>query len=181
MAREIPGWMHQKDLDVIAKLANQVPSDGLIVEVGSWMGQSTQAWASNTAAMVIAIDLWNWMPKTYDGPAAQLIDLNGDPFEQFKSFTSHLSNITPLRRNSSGGNWIYKPADIVFIDAMHQNPWVAQDIAFWETKIKPGGIICGDDYADMFPAVKEEAQKCADRHGVKLELPGHKFWLVRLQ
>ena len=63
---------------------------------------------------------------------------------------------------------------------MHQNPWVAEDIAYWETKVKPGGIICGDDYANMFPAVMQEAEACASRHGVALQLPGHKFWLVTL-
>lgn len=178
--RSIPGWMHPKDLVVIAELAATVPADGLIVEVGSWMGQSTQAWAANTKATVLAIDLWKWMPKKYEGPAKEEVNLKGDPMRQFLAFTSHLPNVRPLRRNSSGGEWPHPPADIVFIDAMHQNPWVAEDIAYWETKVKPGGIICGDDYAEMFPAVKQEAEACAARHGVDLQLPGHKFWIVKI-
>ena len=178
--RNIPGWMHPKDLQVMAELAEKVPSDGLIVEVGSWMGQSTQTWAQNTKAKVIAIDRWEWMPKVYDGPHADLVDLAGDPYTQFLSFTDHLENVVPLRRNSSGGEWSEQLADIVFVDAMHQNPWVHEDITYWETKVKPGGIICGDDYAAMFPAVMQESKACADRFGVPLETPGHKFWLVRI-
>ena len=178
--RDIPGWMNPKDLIVIAELAAAVPPDGLIVEVGSWMGQSTQAWAANTSATVIAIDLWKWMPKEYKGPFGDTVDLKGDPLKQFLAFTAHLPNVVPIQRNSSGGDWPHPPADIVFIDAMHQAPWVAEDVAYWETKVKPGGIICGDDYANMFPAVKEEAAACAERHGVPLETPGHKFWMVRL-
>lgn len=179
MLRNIPGWMHAKDLEVMAELARRVPDDGLIVEVGSWMGQSTQTWALNTRARVIAIDRWEWMPKEYEGPAKALVDLEGDPFEQFKRFTAHLHNMTPMRRNSSGGAWNEQLADIVFIDAMHQNPWVHDDISYWETKVKPGGVICGDDYSPMFPAVMQESQACADRFGVALETPGHKLWSVR--
>lgn len=105
--------------------------------------------------------------------------LKGDPFEQFSRFTRHLANITPIRRNSSGGDWEHGEVDLVFIDAMHQNPWVAEDIAYWEPKVRSGGIICGDDYADMFPAVMEESRKLADRLGVPLETPGRKMWIVR--
>jgi predicted O-methyltransferase YrrM len=176
---DIPGWMHEKDLQVIVQLASAVSDNGIIVEVGSWLGQSTYAWAANTKAKVYAIDLWKWMPKEYRGSAPEKVDLKGDPYEQFAKNVADLDNVVPLRRNSSGGEWGYQPADIVFIDAMHQNPWVAQDIEYWEPKVKPGGILCGDDYSTMFPAVQEESQKLADRLGVHLELPGQKFWLVR--
>lgn len=176
---EIPGWMAPKDLDVIAELSRSVPYDGLIVEVGSWMGQSTEAWALNTKARIIAIDLWEWMPKEYSGPGEASVNLAGDPYGQFRNYTKHMLNIFPLRRESSGGEWLYGNADIVFIDAMHRNPWIGQDIRFWEEKVKPGGIICGDDYSDMFPDVKSESAACAKRLGTDLETPGTKFWIVR--
>ncbi|MBC7181679.1 MAG: class I SAM-dependent methyltransferase [Roseovarius sp.] len=175
----IPGWMAEEDLEIIAELAKQVPQDGLIIEVGSWMGQSTQAWSMNTCAKVYAIDLWKWMPKEYKGPAKDAVNLKGDPYAQFLAFTRHLTNVIPMRRESSGGDWELGMADIVFIDAMHQNPWVANDIAYWEPKVKSGGIICGDDYSPAFPAVVEESKKLADRLGVPLETPGRKFWIVR--
>lgn len=175
----IPGWMDSQDLRVMAQLARNVPDHGLIVEIGSWMGQSTQCWALNTNASVIAIDLWEWMPKEYTGPYPELVNLKGDPFAQFSRNTAHLKNIIPLRRNSSGGEWEHGAIDIAFIDAMHQNPWVAEDIAYWEPKVRPGGIICGDDYAEKFPAVMLESRALADRLGVALQLPGKKFWMVR--
>lgn len=105
--------------------------------------------------------------------------MKGDPFVQFHANVGHLSNVIPLRRNSSGGEWDNGSVDIVFIDAMHQNPWVGEDIRYWEGKVEPGGVICGDDYSKKFPAVIEEAHACADRHGVPLELPGQKLWVVR--
>ena len=85
---DIPGFMHPEDLRVIARLAATVPASGVIVEVGSWLGQSTFAWASNTRATVFAIDLWEWMPARYDGPAADRVNLHGDAHAQFRANTA---------------------------------------------------------------------------------------------
>lgn len=180
MLKNIPGWMAPRDLQLMTDMAQAVPEGGLIVEVGSWMGQSTQTWALNTKGRVIAIDKWEWMPPTYDGPHGELVNLKGNPFAQFQAFTAHLHNITPMRRNSSGGDWSEPLADIVFIDAMHRNPWIHDDIVYWETKVKPGGFICGDDYSKAFPDVITEAKACAERLMSPLETPGQKFWRVRL-
>lgn len=171
--------MADEDLEIMAQLARDVPEGGLIVEVGSWMGQSTQCWAMNTRARVIAVDLWKWMPKTYEGPHADLVNLQGDPYRQFLRNTMHLTNVTPIVRESSGGEWDHGDIDLVFIDAMHQNPWIHDDIAYWEPKVKPGGVICGDDYSKKFPAVIEESKSLARRLQVDLELPGRKLWVVR--
>ena len=178
-AHSVPGWMHPKDLDVIKLIASQIPKNGVIVEVGSWLGQSTCAWAEHTSAKIYAIDLWKWMPKEYKGSNGDKVDLLASPYSQFISNISRYDNVTPLQRNSSGVSWEFGMVDLVFIDAMHQAPFVDQDIRFWEQWVKSGGIICGDDYADTFPAVQEGAQDCANRFEVDLDLPGHKFWCVK--
>lgn len=180
MLKEIPGWMNVKDVEVMKRLARDVPQGGLIVEVGSWMGQSTQIWCQNTKARVIAIDKWAWMPKEYTGPHADKVDLKGDPFAQFKAFTAHLHNLEIMRRPSSGGDWREPAADLVFIDAMHQNPWIHDDIAYWLPKVKPGGVLCGDDYSKNFPDVIKEADAIARQIGVPLQKLGQKIWFVRI-
>jgi hypothetical protein len=119
------------------------------------------------------------MPKEYAGVAQDKVDLRGDPYAQFLRNTADLRNVVPLRRNSSGGDWPYGEIDVAFIDAMHQNPWVGEDIRYWEQFVRPGGVICGDDYSKKFPAVIQEAKACAARLDSKLELPGKKFWVVR--
>ena len=180
-AFNVPGWMHLKDLDVIKHIAGHIPPHGVIVEVGSWLGQSTCAWAEHTQATIYAIDLWQWMPKTYHGPNADKVDLTGDPFNQFTNNVERYTNVVPLRRHSSIEDWVLGPVDLVFIDAMHQDPYVSDDVAFWEKHLKQGGIICGDDYSPTFPAVMNAAKACAKRLHANLELPGHKFWLIKTQ
>jgi len=36
--------------------------------------------------------------------------------------------------------------DFVFIDGNHTFEYVVQDIATWEPKVRPGGMVCGHDY-----------------------------------
>lgn len=43
--------------------------------------------------------------------------------------------------------------DLVFIDAIHLYEAVKKDIAAWLPKVRPGGILCGDDYTNDFPGV----------------------------
>lgn len=176
---DIPGFMAEADLKVMEQLAREVPAGGAIVEVGSWLGQSTWCWAASAPlATIYAIDLWRWMPKDYTGPGAPL-PAKADPFALFSANTAEHNNIVPLRRESSGGAWNNGPVDLVFIDAMHQDPWVTNDVTFWEAHVKPGGIICGDDFSKKFPAVQGAARACAARLGAPLETPGTKFWMVR--
>jgi hypothetical protein len=36
--------------------------------------------------------------------------------------------------------------NFVYIDANHDFKYISEDIAGWTKKVKPGGIVCGDDY-----------------------------------
>jgi SAM-dependent methyltransferase len=55
--------------------------------------------------------------------------------------------------------------DVVYIDADHKYDPVLADIRAWYPKVKPGGILCGDDYIDgshiekfgVIPAVNDFA------------------------
>ncbi len=65
--------------------------------------------------------------------------------------------------------WIYKTSeeackdvpdnslDFVYIDGNHQYESVIEDINFWESKVKDGGLIAGHDYQ-----MKDEVKKAVD-------------------
>jgi hypothetical protein len=36
--------------------------------------------------------------------------------------------------------------DFVYIDGNHEVPWIVDDICWWSTKVRVGGIVAGDDY-----------------------------------
>jgi len=47
-----------------------------------------------------------------------------------------------------------KPADLVFIDALHDYESVMQDISLWWPKVRQGGILAGHDYNHKWPGVE---------------------------
>ena len=45
--------------------------------------------------------------------------------------------------------------DLVFIDALHDEEHVDEDIHLWTPKVRPGGVVCGHDYDNKrFPGVR---------------------------
>ena len=55
--------------------------------------------------------------------------------------------------------------DGCFIDALHYDPYISQDIDLWTPKVRPGGVICGHDYENRrFPDVKAAVDK---KYGVE--------------
>ena len=45
--------------------------------------------------------------------------------------------------------------DGCFVDALHYEPYISQDIRLWTPKVRPGGMMCFHDYENRrFPAVK---------------------------
>jgi hypothetical protein len=45
--------------------------------------------------------------------------------------------------------------DFVFIDSVHLYEYVKQDVMAWIKKVRPGGIISGDDHINDFPGVSK--------------------------
>ena len=74
--------------------------------------------------------------------------------------------------------------DFVFIDGEHTYEAVVEDIAAWAPKVKPGGLLCGHDYANyQFPfgiSVKQGVDEAAARNGWRVELGDNFTWFCRL-
>jgi hypothetical protein len=75
-------------------------------------------------------------------------------------------NKPDLMRMTSAEAWsiVREPLDFVFIDAKHTYENLYHDIAIWQQRVKPGGIIAGHDfdhpsYPDIRRAVEEHFKK----------------------
>lgn len=164
---KIPGFMSDVSLPAIERLARKVPENGVIVEIGSFMGRSAWAFAKSAypSVKVYCIDLWqtpeNWKRKNLTMQTFyEQMDGDFDPnkvydFAAFKENVKDCPNIIPIVAHSTENDWpLDKKADLVFVDGDHESPQVEKDIDYWLKRLKPNGILAGHDFSMInFPAV----------------------------
>lgn len=180
----IPGWMNTCDLRFIEMLSKLIPENGIMVEVGPWLGRSTYAWSKSTkpGVKVHVIDGWKWMPDYPETSPGGPLSSDNDPLELFKKYTSSCDNIITHQGNSP----VTHPPipehgfDLVFVDGDHESPGIDNDFDFWGNHLKKEtGIICGDDYATpRWPNITASVNKLRDRLGFTLFASPHKMWAL---
>ena len=111
------------------------------VERGLYTKQLVKA---NPNLQMFAIDPW----ITYKGYTSAW---NNDIFEDFYLTTQERLkgyNVHFIRSFSMDAlaNFEDGQLDFVYIDGNHALPFVAQDIAGWDKKVRSGGIVAGHDY-----------------------------------
>ena len=145
----IPGWQDEQDLIQYAKLARSVPKNGVIVEVGAGLGQTTYVLARNAdpSVTVHAIDTWRGQDfnRRRSAFCNNYTDGLANSLENFARFTSTCKNITPHRGHSPFESWNVA-ADLVMIDVEHTKEEWSGNIDFWMKKLTAGGVLGGCDY-----------------------------------
>lgn len=154
--RTVPGWC--AFAEAYKHAINVVPSPGLIVEIGSWQGKSACLMAALIRESGKAIEFCCIDPWKDGGP-----DLQHTPFKiegenkLYQSFLDHTkefrSEIKPIRGLSGEvfHTFADQSIDYLMIDGDHSYEGVRDDIANYLPKMKPGGIVAGDDY--LWPGV----------------------------
>jgi predicted O-methyltransferase YrrM len=120
------------------------------IEIGSWIGESSVFIASKVKNHLYCIDPWELMPDQKYSQSSR--NLEGKIYKQFLSNIIHskLENkITPIKAKSQEAVKTFtKKVDLLYIDGSHDYKDVKHDILEWSKKLKPHGIICGDDWGD---------------------------------
>jgi len=162
---EIPGWFAYEDL--YNEMVETAKGGETFVEVGAWLGKSTNHLAtkikeSNKNIKFTAVDTWKGtededlhqnIVNAYSGDIFyEFIDntVLSDNFEVFDTIKDTSHNAANQFQNNS--------IDFIMIDAGHSYKDVMDDIHFWYNKVKPGGIISGDDYG-VFGGVTQAANE----------------------
>ena len=166
---DIEGWMHEEELQVIKRLATYVPANGVIVEVGSWTGKSTIAWASSA------------------DPSVSIYCF--DPFDRWDDFvknTKQFSNVIPVKGLVPIESAYDDPRKInlVFIDASHYNPSDWDIISYFLPLITINGYIVGHDYTPYhrtkgldYPDVNLNVHRLEEMFGQKAKINNRLWWL----
>lgn len=156
MKSDIPGWMSERELDVILELAKEAPKNGVIVELGSYVGRSACAFinGSHPSVKIFCVDVWpvyDFDKSVMSSPEHAKEEDNKDLLGAFLRNIGYNKRVTPIKALSYEAEL---PDDIipslVFVDAGHQRENVRRDLEHWYKKLPKGGILSGHDYA-RFP------------------------------
>lgn len=181
----INGWFFPAAAEVYAEAVRAAPDDAHFVEVGAYVGRSTS---------FMAVEILN-SNKRIKFDVVDHFRGSGSAREQFMRDEAAAcggtyravfeANVAPVRRGihavreaaSVEAARLYPDAslDFVFIDGDHEEASVAADVAAWLPKVKPGGLLAGDDYSAAWPGVAAAVDKI---FGAARELRGP-VWLYR--
>lgn len=151
-----------------------------VIEVGSWLGQSTRHIASllPSNGKVYAIDHWKGSVEHQATPGLEMI------YEQFLSNVIHAGltdKIIPIRMSSLEAAEYFRSnsikADLIYIDASHDTESVLADLNAWFPLVKGHGIICGDDWR-IFPTVRRAVEIFAEQNNLHVQA-SRNFWMLR--
>ena len=181
LKKDIPVWFGYSNFyDEISKDFH----DGYkVVEVGAWLGRSTAYLAnkvkhSKKKVDFHTIDTWKGSLNESDNQSF-VKDHGGSIFEVFLNNLQSqnlLKYVTPMQDSSQNAakNFSNNSLDAIMINAGHSYDAVRNDILYWYSKIKPGGLISGDNYGGegVSRAVKQFFHNVSiDQHTWKYRKP----------
>lgn len=182
--RTIQGWFSFEG--VYRDAVREAPTDRVsrFVEVGSWKGKSAAFMGVEIANSGKPIDFYAVDHfKGSDEPAhhADPDVRAGRLFEVFERNIRPVARfVHPMRESSvsAAAGFADGALDLVLLDAGHSYEDVSADIAAWLPKVRPGGVIAGDDY--NWSGVRQAIEEAfAGRIEVLGEGKG-RHWRVRL-
>lgn len=138
---KIPGHLTPREGIALHDVAKKYASAGTIVEIGSFLGKSSNylTEAISTSGHLYCVDTWqnDAMPGGKQ-----------DNFEQFlNNMKACEGKFTPLRGDSSKTVLTWKQQiDLLWIDGDHSYEGCASDIKNWFPFLKKSGWICLHDY-----------------------------------
>lgn len=154
----IPGWFSKEHQEFYQRTVKNLPDASHVVEVGAWMGKSTSYMAVEIAnsGKTIKFDCVDHWQGSVEHIEYQEIK-DGTLYEKFLvNIAPVLEFVTPIKKSSVDAAKDYpdESLDVVFLDGSHELDDVLDDICAWMPKLKPGGILAGDDFNEHeYPGV----------------------------
>jgi len=173
------GWYYnQESIENLVKKHNVRN----IVEVGSWLGNSTMHFAKiiPVEGVVFAVDHWKGSEEHEKNPDWKV--LLPTLFQQFLSNVIHENlehKIIPVRMDSVTAASKLKnldcTIDLVYLDGDHKTASIYADLVAWYPYIEGHGVICGDDWT--WETIRAGVTKFAKERNLKI-VAGKVFWYL---
>ena len=139
--------------DDIAQVAQlNFSRTGIAVEVGVFRGQFSAKNLNRWKGKYFQVDAWAFRPhdpadKNYKNEK----DNKNNRKAAWKNVVQHQSRVEQIQDLSANAASRFKDHEIdwIYIDALHTKSGLYTDLTMWWDKVRPGGLISGDDYGDM--------------------------------
>lgn len=184
----VDGWFNGRVRGAFDRLLADLPADrpSVFVQVGTWVGRATayvgvEILNSRKPVTLIAVDHFQGSAEVRDHwRGAHIADSEAVFRRNLAPVAAALGSRFALRVcDSARAAEAFADAsvDAVWIDAAHTYDFVVRDLAAWRAKVRPGGLLGGDDFTKC-PGV---AQAVTEHFSAAAAVPGTVYWLVRRQ
>lgn len=137
-------------------LLRELPKHSVGCELGVWRGDfSERILAIVKPARLLLVDPWEYQPQLgyeiYGGTVAKSqreMDAICHDVRERLAGRDAVSIIRKKTAQLNNDDIAAGSLDWVYIDGCHEYEAVLADLRFFLTRVKPGGLICGDDYGD---------------------------------
>jgi len=178
--QNIEGWASEYDQgNLLSTVLDLINSKGKIkiAEIGVYKGRGTALW--NVELINKKIDYQYYAIDHFLGSLEH--EKGVDYYSEACSNLNSIIDKIHIIKNDSlteSTNYADHFFDIVYIDASHDYQSVMNDIQAWLPKVKPEGVICGDDYIDGWPGVVQAVNDSFINHSISKI--GNQQWYVKL-
>jgi hypothetical protein len=157
-------------------------------ELGVAFGGHSEHILNNTGLeKLYGVDLYKDYPATTDAFFWNGIQYQQKNYDDLYSFTldrmSQFGERFSLIRKTTteAASEINDELDFVFIDALHTDEGVTEDLNHWFPKVRKGGMISGHDYNHSnFPGVSDAVNRFASSNGLNIKADdGHVWWAIK--
>ncbi len=146
----------------------------IVIELGSWLGASTIYMANLLPedGLIYAIDHWKGSIEHNTPDRKDVYHLLPTLYEQFLSniiYANLTDKVIPIKMTTNEASQILNvSADLIYIDASHDEESVYQDLSNWYPKLAKNGIMCGDD--PTHPGVSNAIKRFAKENNLTLHI-----------
>lgn len=158
---------------------------GVVVEVGCWKGRSTSYVAPvcrANGATLWCVDSWQGSRDAYAADYARLLaaeDVRA-AFERNMAALGCAPRVLALDSPAAARRFARRSADLVFLDASHDEGSVRADLEAWAPVVKPGGLLAGHDLAGSTPGVERALTRFCAARGLAWSRGPARLWHLAL-
>jgi predicted O-methyltransferase YrrM len=164
------GWFHHGP-QILSLIEQHRPQ--VVVELGTWLGASAIAIARSVrrwGGTITCVDTWaGELNEHAESPIGRTpLMILSCARSMVEAGVSASVRLIPASTLDAASCWTL-PIDFLYIDAGHGYDSVRADLEAWVPCVKPGGVICGDDYGHpRYPGVKRAWDEYESERGLTL-------------